>query len=317
MLVLGSILVGTLVGGPVGALVGLGVGIGLICLRPAVVHLFHAIFPHIHHIFLDWNHPIEEPGPMVGQYVRSDLFVEQDGTKSYEMKLAMLESAQKSILLSPCFAGGECWQKALDIIERRMEECPELRVTILISNDLLQPDDIVRMEDLQEKYPDRFNLMMVGLVPHVEPYLHTTENHTKILVVDDLYFSVGGSSIDAMGACIEGKKKEGEGKNLVASVFAASMPGKFRDADSFGKGELAKTLRDQFFRLYAIWEYRTTGKKEWRHYTAGEVDIDCPLFDDNPKKCPGVKTKVLVSGPEHRGANPILSEMGSMIMVPK
>jgi phosphatidylserine/phosphatidylglycerophosphate/cardiolipin synthase-like enzyme len=313
ILVIGLALVGTIAGGPVGTLIGLGVGVGLICLRPILMSLFHYIFPHIHHIFLDWDQKIEKPGPAVGEFVRSDMFIEQDGTKSYEMKLAMLRSAQKSILLSPCFAGGEYWQKALDIIEERLEACPELKVTILVAKDLLMPDDVERMEALKAAHPERFNLLMVGRVAHVEPYLHTTENHTKMLVVDDRYFAVGGSSIDAMGACLEPNKKKAEKQNVLASAFAAAMPAKFRDADAFGRGELAETLRDQFFRLYAIWEYRTTGKKEWRHYTAGEVDTVCQPFEDHPNKCPGVKTKVLVSGPEHRGANPIISELGRMI----
>ena len=224
----------------------------------------------------------------------------------------MLRSAEKSILLSPCFAGGEYWQQALDIIEERLEQCRDLRVTILVMSDLLTVEDRVRLNALRAQYPDRFQMLISGRIPHVDPYLHSTENHTKILVVDDLYFSVGGSPIDERGACLKAKKGNKK-DNLAAVIFKEVMPKKFRDADGFGKGELAKTLRDQFFRLYAIWNYRTTGQKEWLDYQAGPADTYCQEFEEHPHRCPGVKTKVLVSGPEHRGHNPIIHEMMEMI----
>ncbi len=311
LLMLGSTIVGAVIGGGVGALMGLGISVGIVAIRCVGAPVFHFFFPNLHHIFLDWDQKIDQTGPPLGKYIRSDLLIEHDGTKSYEMKLAMLKSAQKSILLSPCFAGGEYWQQALDIMQERLEVCLDLKVTILVMSDLLTDQDTARLKALQEQYPDRFHMLISGRIPHLDPYLHSTENHTKILVVDDLYFSVGGSPIDERGACLEARKKVKD--NLAGRIFKELMPKKFRDADGFGKGEIAKTLRDQFFRLYAIWEYRTTGKKEWLHYAAGEIETVCPEFENHPKKCPGVKTKVLVSGPEHRGHNPIVHEMMGMI----
>jgi hypothetical protein len=312
LFILGSTVTGAILGGGVGALFGLGISIGVIGARYGGIHLFHLIFPHKHNIKLDWDKNIPHPGPTLGKYVYSDMLIENDGEKSYNMKLAMLRSAQKSILLSPCYAGGEYWQETLDIIEERMKSCVDLKVSLLIANCLMTDEDRERIKQFQQSYPDQFNVVITEFQFGIYPYLHMAENHTKILVVDDKYFSTGGSPINERGACLKNKKKNGK-DNLVGALFNELMPKKFRDADGFGKGEVAKTMRDQFFRLYALWNYRTTGKREWLHYEAGETDSVCREFEDHPNRCPGVKTKVLVSGPEHRGHNPIIHEMMGII----
>ncbi len=245
--------------------------------------------------------------PKLGSYSKVDLRVSNHATESFEWKKTLIASAKHSIELSANFAGGKDFREVLEMIENRMQLFSDLKCHLILSPDLLEDQDLAYLKNLKENYPN-FNYLISKRVYTISPDFLSEENHVKMLVVDGQYFAMGGTGIH--------EKMTREESHLSSSPdsFGAKFIDKgFRDTDIIGSGRSAQTMRNQFFNLYRIWEYRMTGETVDRFFeTEPEKAGICSPFHDETGLIKNVNLKYVVSGPEHRRQNPISSEIAHL-----
>lgn len=271
----------------------------------------HAFRSHYAHRYQLASRPLLDQQPDLGAPHLSNLIVSNSTVDSFKWKKELIMSAKKSIELSPNFAGGEDFREILNLIRNQMRTSPDLVTHIIMSRDLLEDEDKQLLADLRKEFDHRFNYLITDRIYTSSPTPRSEENHVKMLLVDGQYFSTGGTGIHKKMTHDEPPAVEGPNKG--ASKFLASA---FRDTDIFGFGPQAESMRMQFFNLYRIWEHRMTGQAENRFFESPFFADDageCLAFLTSPDLILEVETRFLVGGPEHRGANPIVTEMTHLI----
>lgn len=99
------------------------------------------------------------------------------------------------------------------------------------------------------------------------------------------------------------------------TTFANSLLGNgFRDTDLIGHGQIAQTMRNEFFNLFRIWEHRMLGTAENRYFgSETKKTSSCPLFHQEEGLIRNCQMKYIISGPEHRARNPISRELAHLM----
>lgn len=175
----------------------------------------------------------------------------QNSLETVDYGLAFIEKAEQSIEFAPCFFGGEVCQKYLQAIEKRIKLNTRLQAYILCTTTLLEENDKAYLAQLQKSYPRQFHLAYSSTVVDLSKDLSAIDNHVKMLVVDERYFSLGGTNYDD-SMCSDGttpvNRPHGDG------IIAANLPSGSRDQDLIGKSqEVARELRLVFHKLFALW----------------------------------------------------------------
>ncbi|KPK32826.1 MAG: hypothetical protein AMS24_03065 [Chlamydiae bacterium SM23_39] len=256
--------------------------------------------------------------PHLGSKSTADVLIVNNAENSFKWKKELLSIAETSIEFSPNFAGGEDFREILDIIKTRMTNSSKLRTHILLSNDLLEKTDISKLNDLNKTFGNRFKYLITNRIYHTSPYLHSEENHVKMLVVDGKYFVIGGTGIhpkmDRQDVCKTTIKKVNK-KNFSSKFFDQG----FRDTDLVGKGQIALTLRSQFFSLFQKWENRMRYHDKNTFFANDFFPIEnatqgtCDKFDKAKGLIKNVSLRCFVGGPEHRKRNPITHRIAMRI----
>jgi len=185
----------------------------------------------------------------------------------------------------------------------------KLQVHLLMSEDLLEKEDRKLLKQLEEKYPDQFHFLITKRIYTIVPHALSEENHVKLLIIDEKYFAMGGTGIhEKMGREIVPVERDGKG-----SYGSKFLDKTFRDSDIIGRGSVAKTMRNQFFNLYRIWEHRTKRKAESRYFDVEGKKGVCSEFEKKENLIKGASLKFIVAGPEHRRNNPITNELSQLI----
>ncbi len=195
--------------------------------------------------------------------------------------------AEKRIVLSGNYCGGEPFDEILDIMEQRLAEKPELKIVILMSPRMVQLSNLGRIERLKMQHPDRFQVVTCG-----ERWMNTSStlykrvtNHTKALVVDGKHCVMGGSGIQERWSYSDGVgEKVPYAKKSKLKLDGAMLAEQFRDMDFLFSGEKAgKELDEELLKLARIWEnYNSAEAKE-------KTDIEntpvAQLLSEEPEPC--------------------------------
>ena len=139
-----------------------------------------------------------------------------------------------------------------------------------------------------------------------KPFL-SEENHVKLLVVDEKYFVIGGTGIhENMTREILPNNFQNTGKSWKLKLLDKTQ----RDSEVIGRGGVSKTMRNQFFNLFRIWEHRTNGRAQSRYFDLDPAKsiATSDVFDNEDNLIKTVPLKFVVSGPEHKENNPIVNE---------
>lgn len=245
----------------------------------------------------------------------SNVIVCNDPWEAFQLKLAMIKGAQKSIEWSFNFCGGEVFRDVLTALKQRMAEVGELKVHLIMSDDFLEKEDIQLLEELKLLHPEHFFYLITDRQFNTEDRLHTEENHIKLLIVDGLYYALGGNSV------VHWAVLDPEKPTFKRNTFKLQMmPSKNLDTDVIGCGSLepanniVSNMRLQFFNLYAVMAWRMQRElsgEEGKLFTI-ESPSRMPVIDRHSKIIPNVKTKFLVSSPEH-DISPIEEEYARLI----
>lgn len=230
--------------------------------------------------------------------------------------LACIKEAKQSIEMSLCFMGGKVFKKLLTAYEERLKNNPLVRIYILGSPMLLVSQDLDELNRLKDKYPGRFKFQLTMGAPQIFPDYCMSDNHIKCMIVDEKYFSLGGTNFDE-ALCTEGTTTP---PRPGGSLARDHLPAGNRDYDIVGRGFLAKELRMLFFKHFALWKHYEEGKDfidnpeyfadKTEYYTLdskkGQAQVSC--MDNSDKKVITSKAKLFLSGPYQKGKNDIAKE---------
>jgi len=215
----------------------------------------------------------------------------ENGLEMFHWDLEFLDNAQHSVEILACFFGGETAQELFAHIENRLLQVPDLQVYLLCSPLLLTDKDWKSIEFLKENFINNFHIEFSSQVVKLLPDITTIDNHVKLFVVDETYFSTGGTNLEE-AHCTEGTytpvkaPKDGQSPEL-----AGLLPAGMRDQDIVGRGEFAKQLRATFYQLYSLWEnYNVTQvleldpkKFERNHH---QTEVTKKAFVEKFENCP-------------------------------
>lgn len=231
------------------------------------------------------------------------LIVCEDGLETLFWNLEFIDRANYSIELGGYSVGGKVFCKLLERIQRRLEECPKLQVYIFTTSMLMEEQEKALIASLQKNYPSNFHFQLTTNLCAPFPQLHSIENHMKFLVVDEHFYSIGGTNFhDAF--CSEGTTNPTSDEK---QKMHAILPAATRDMDVVGRGPVAKKLRLIFYKLFALWEnYEKTYcfESNPEHFKNNSYYFsleDCPTpysqaFEQSPKLIEGVRLKLAFSG---------------------
>ncbi len=292
-----------------GLVIGAGVGISGLAILGGSVFIDKAVISakkksHAAEAALIEERKVKEravAGPKLGEESPANLRLSCHVEETLEWKLDLIKSAERSIELSPNFAGGKPFRDILKAIRDRMGEKHDLKVHIILSSDLLEKEDRTLLKSLKTQFEDRFSALVTSRVLSVRG---AQENHVKLLLIDEKYFVMGGSNIVP--------SMTSESPVPVHPMLPLGDIG-FRDMDIIGEGDVAKTMRQQFFALYHKWELRSDKKAKDRFFAAGETKGTCQKFHASEGLFSGKQVSFLVGGAEHKSANPIVKAVANRI----
>jgi phosphatidylserine/phosphatidylglycerophosphate/cardiolipin synthase-like enzyme len=193
-----------------------------------------------------------QAGPAVGQF-HSDtsFFVTGDAAETTRYKLELIRNAKQSVELSANYAGGRDYREALQLMAAAMERDPNFRVYLIFETVLMDSEDKRLTHELKAKYPNQFHAVEESKSTEIIDKGVVVANHMKILVVDEKYFVVGGTSME-QSLSTEGLSPEPSRPRDSVPEWAAYNGA--RDMDIVGVGPMAQTLRRVFYTTHARFE---------------------------------------------------------------
>jgi len=279
----------------------------------SVGRIWHRVHSHRYEVTPVSKQIVDQHSPALGKYSRADVKVIDNAAECFEIKKALLRLAKTSIEWSFNFAGGRDFREVMSIIRKRMDEHPQLRVHLILSEDLLTKQDRLLLQELERH--QRFAYLITQRLYSTEPFPHSEENHVKLLLVDGQHFILGGSGVHSRMTAVDSPLGPPESDE----TFSAKLLHRaVRDTDLAGSGPMAETMRQQFFALYQTWENRTHNVDINRFFPLEESvsqleQCSLPAALEGFGYIKNVKIKLFVGGPEHRLKNPITEEVAKRI----
>ncbi len=254
--------------------------------------------------------PFSDQGPAIGEASSADLRLIFHVTDCFKWKKKLIETAEKSIEISANYAQGAAFRELLEVLELRMKQKPDLKVHLICAAEMLEDEDKKHLARIS------INLNFKFLVTKAELQgswngIKASENHIKLLIADEKYFVLGGSSIT------DSQTREVAPDKGSCSFLDKLLASSFRDTNLAGKGEVAKRMRIEFFKLFNIWEKKIKGNVEAIYFPVQSKKGDNEEFEqqDLGRKdlFKNVKVKFFVGGPERTDGNPITASYVDMI----
>lgn len=251
----------------------------------------------------------------------NSIIVCENGLEMFHWDLAFLREAKESVEILACFLGGDTAQELLIVIENRLQENEGLQVFLLSSPVLIGSEEWNMIKRIQNSYPKNFHIEFTTQVIKLLPDLTSIDNHVKMFVVDEKYFSTGGTNLE-QAHCSDGSftpVKEEKRNPAIANFLPAGM----RDQDIVGKGEIAKEFRLIFHQLFSLWEnYNKTfileknpsSFSENNHYFPIKKQAEVRDFDFSPHQCKVASSQIkIVLGGPHQDENSVTKEYVRLI----
>lgn len=240
---------------------------------------------------------------------KTKIIVCENGYETFQWQLEFIKNATSSIELSACLTGGTVFRALMEAIAEKLDAHPDLQAYVLAHPTLLEEYERNMVQRLKEKYKN-LHIILSDVIFNALPTYTCHENHFKTLVVDDHYFTIGGSNLDENN-CVEGTttppRRPGEG------IARQTIPAGYRDQDVVGSGPCAHEIREAFHKQFALWEkFFETGyfDTDLEHFTENHlVPLQGALpysdrFENSPFLRSPASAKVYVSGPGMK-VNPI------------
>lgn len=230
----------------------------------------------------------------------------KNGLDMLDYDLEFIRHANKSIEISCCYSGGWVLKKLLAALDQRMKECPDLQVHFMTLATVFDEGDDKLIAQFQKGHPNFHAVIPVEDIVLL-PNFGSTALHVKMVVVDEKYFSTGGSNMDEV-MCCDGTFTQPRNKKRGWFV-GDHIPSAQRDMDIVGSGDIAKEMRLYFYQLFALWQsyfnhrkffFKTpeSFKDQTAYFPVKEEDQpDVALFDNSPRKRSNIPIQMIVASP--------------------
>ncbi|MCH9611767.1 MAG: Cardiolipin synthase B [Chlamydiia bacterium] len=267
--------------------------IGVICIGLIV----DAIHTHQHKGLGHQVEEVNEGGPALGQWSENSAYVTQNGAESMRMKHELIAKAEKSIEISGSYCGGQIFDQTLGLIGEQLQAKPELQVKIISNLDLLNESNTEKLQELADRFPDRFFACVTTKQWMYFPEVKTEENHTKLLVIDGVACITGGTGLQDM------LSREGADESVELTRKEQIMGKGARDMDVVVKGPVAKTMRAQFYQLLDKWVHKTAGERIYGSLTPFQPATRDPNTFELSKPMVQTNGTMITSSSEHATSN--------------
>lgn len=219
-------------------------------------------------------------------------------------KYELLKHAKKTIEISGSYAAGNPLAQVIEILREKLAENPELRVHFLLAylSLLNSEEEIKELKELAALYPNQFFIVYrVPIFSMQNKGIYTSENHIKLLVIDEKYFVMGGTSL-TNHLC----QSYADNYEKPDSFLKSFVPGASSDMDVVGAGPITQTLRKEFFQLYELIKNEKNFNHTAGHYETDEmgyVPIENPddtyleSLETHPEYLRDVPVQIFLSGP--------------------
>jgi len=132
-----------------------------------------------------------------------------DSMQGNQMKLEMIQSAQKSIVMSGCYLGGEIFNQMLDLLVEKMRLNKEFYALLTGTEFMVQSSNWDKIKAMQAEFGSRFHAIFTPeLFARENPITDAfgfSCNHVKALVIDGgKHFLIGGSGLEDRWAYLKG-----------------------------------------------------------------------------------------------------------------
>ena len=167
---------------------------------------------------------------------------------------------------------------------------------------LISPENRAYIALLTVSYPGRFHAVYsqnTGLI-FQERQLYTTENHLKLLIVDEKYFLLGGTNL--VDSLSRSTAEDAQGTDPLLHL----LPKGASDMDIVVSGPMAKKLREEFYTIFEMYKTNTSLSNSAGPFTpqsseyfpiAEEEKASIPAFEGSPSVSRGVAAYAVISGP--------------------
>jgi phosphatidylserine/phosphatidylglycerophosphate/cardiolipin synthase-like enzyme len=186
-----------------------------------------------------------KPFKLTPKYGKCEAIPTEHSADTELWRKKLIKSAEENIVISGNYCGGNAFVDFLDLIEKRIEARPNLKVVIISSPHFINGKCKKRLEEILRAYPNNVSLIESPSIAHLSPGIKRTTNHTKCMVIDyGRYFILGGNGIKDNFATTglddlskeEFLESQGEiptyrNESPASGVLARVLPGSFRDQD--------------------------------------------------------------------------------------
>lgn len=229
----------------------------------------------------------------------------KDSDETQDWKIRLIQEAKLSLEISTGFCLGTVFEDLLSAVHTKLIENREIKIDLLLfqAMDFIKEEHFQFLDSLQSEYSDQFSYYTSeasGLIRQGDK-AYVTENHTKLMIVDEKYVLLGGTNlVDQLSTTDVNKYPR---PDAMGSEF---LPGASSDMDTVIRGPVAKKLRKEYFQMVALFKSGESldddaGEfqgRETGYYSipeTGQAEIDS--FENNPETVHGVKVFGILTGP--------------------
>lgn len=232
-------------------------------------------------------------------------YLTKDADETTEWKSVMIQQANTSLEISTGYCLGIVFENLLREVHLKLQSNATIKVHMQMFQVMgfITADHIGYLEALKSVYAGRFYYVITAdsVVLRQEEKAYISENHTKMIIVDEKYYLVGGTNlVDPLSS-----------KDLTKYPIVNSLSGEFfpraaYDMDAIIRGPMAKKLRKEFFNLFALHESGESIQShigEFEPKTNGYYPVEkenqacIAQFDDNPETSHDLRVFTVISGP--------------------
>ena len=235
-------------------------------------------------------------------------YLTKNPDETNEWKLKLIREANTSIEMSTGYCKGKVFENLIDAVSLQLNSNPSIKIHLLMFQllDFVSEENHTALNRLQKQYPDRFNFAITFETRLInnegKPFF--SEDHTKLIIIDEKYFLLGGTNlIDHLSTSDVNKSPPDD------SIPSYFLPRAANDMDVIGSGPMAKKLRKEFFELFAFHKAGESFEQKkgefvpaHTEYFAVEEEEKTYIaeFEENPETIHNVKMFGVIAGPRIR-----------------
>lgn len=189
-------------------------------------------------------------------------YITNNAKETQDARINLINKAEKIILFSPNYCGGQLCLDTITAIRDRLIEKEKLKAFLILSGDFLTDEEkrlleTVEKETLMDKNGQKYQRFFCVITKRhtfMEGFnISDQENHAKILVVDNIAI-IGGSSVSDRMSSVgleAGEVFEAQESQLFNLEKLTAK--QYRDMDSVVSGPIVPLIKSYYYRLFTKW----------------------------------------------------------------